>query len=617
MMTHLKLFGTSLLRATVVDEKTNLRKKFRRFGYESCAKGENVQILKRKKMKSPILALLNNIAVVGNLNQSPRTVYLYPDINIKSIRFKITLNQRNFKGLIENSKIQNVMLLKYMRNVSSGIRKKAWRLVVITDKCQIFHNFPSMGNEFEGTLHQSDIVTFEESVIWDAPGRKFPSKSKNCSEFEQYFPGLPEQSYSHHPSIQKAHAFGDHTYVSVHGQKVVVSRFYFPFREADSNPFSYMGGFTNDYHMTTIGSYCNNISKGARICIFFSSDGGRQWFNKYDFGDFGNDEFISKKRGYSTRNWGNPICLPDNFSYSDPKLSVTKRNILVESYKDEQVKPFSWSAEVKIKTITQKDRLVVQTEAEHNLSTGDIVALTGDAEANETFSWMINNEIDENGCGNGILFKAEVLTQDTFALYESISSPHNPICCRHVHHINRQKDGWVVGTGEVFPNGWLLYLQQKECDYFVKEACNAAVTPDVFRLNSVPSSVQRTLGVEFIADDVLLFASDHATLPQPMIPHGDMPFSHSSSGIYVGNIADIDDITSFRCIHRSCEVAYFFKKTNNLLVFGGQLGEVSLSADLGKTWTTFYVDSMLRRPLGGANNVSVIDDYIIINQKEK
>ena len=84
--------------------------------------------------------------------------------------------------------------------------------------------------------------------------------------------------------------------------------------------------------------------------------------------------------------------------------------------------------------------------------------------------------------------------------------------CRHIHHINTLKDGWIIGTGEIYPNGWLLYVQQKMADtYSVVDAREELI---IRRINTEEGSVQRTMGLMLSdsPDNDIVFASDHDTL---------------------------------------------------------------------------------------------------------
>ena len=93
-----------------------------------------------------------------------------------------------------------------------------------------------------------------------------------------------------------------------------------------------------------------------------------------------------------------------------------------------------------------------------------------------------------------------------------VSSAKPTLPCRHIHHINTLKDGWIIGTGEIYPNGWLLYLQQKKADtYSITDASEELI---IRRINTKNDSVQRTMGVilnDSSAGD-LIYASDHDTL---------------------------------------------------------------------------------------------------------
>lgn len=577
-----------------------LTKKYR---YEEKVKLNSISVLKVRRGANSVLAALDNIIITGSLSKDPYHYFIYPDYRFRSIKFSITLNEKNFPNLIPESKINNILLLKYMREIKKGVRIKAWRICVITDHCQIYHNFPSQSNTaYEGEQNRSDINTFQESVIWDLPNRKFPVKNIKCKEYEQYYPGLPDECYVHHPPVS-SEGFTDWSTVNINDEEHIVSRFYFPSRKEKANPFTFMGGYTNDYQMTTIGTYGNNISEAVRTCVFFSSDGGRQWFNRYEFGDMGEYEFLRETRGYSITNWGNMLSVPVTNKKINKHLAVRKRNI---DYSDEHIKDqkIIWGPSIEIVSIACDEGLKITTLNEHGLLDGDVIALFGEC---KEIDWMLSNKAEKVN----LLFKVEVADKFSFFIHEYIASSDNTVCCRHIHHINRQKDGWLIGTGEIFPNSWLLFIQQKECDYFNKKSCNAQADMSFFILNSSKNSVQRTIGCEFISEDKMIFASDHSTLSRPIYKYGEAEIERSSAGIYIGNTGDINDFHKYQCVYDSQEVGYFFRKINNLLLYGGQLGEIAISCDNGKTWQTGNLDSTLRCYRGKMDNACMIDNYII------
>lgn len=583
---------------------------FRRYGYEKCASGKHATVLGPKKGSKPIIAILDNTIVTGSLYKNPKEIYLYPDFRFKSIKYNISLNEHVFPGLIKDSCIENVLLLRYMRRVSPDLRIKSWRLVIITDKGQLYHNYPSDSkDDFEGVENCELIDSFAESVVWDMPGRKFPSSNADCNVYEEYYPGLPQECYEYHPPINGKNGFGAYSYVYKDGKKVLVSRFYFSSRRRSTNPFIHMGGYTNDYFMTTVGTYRSNLGSATRTCVFFSSDGGRQWFNKYEFGDFGEYAYVNTVLKKSITSFGNSINLKHSLQLDGQEIFITKRSINNAFYENKTVEPFVWSNGIRITKINTENGVVLETEIRHQLQSGNIVALYGKTRNYSGFDWMLNNEFFNDSCGCGRLFKIQVLSEKSFRIYEFASST-NAICCRHIHHINRQKDGWLIGTGETYPNGWLLFLQYKESDCFVQGTCDARSEVSVYRLNSREVSVQRTIGAEFIGD-FLVYASDDATLPERRISIRDDVLERSSTGIFLGSITDIDDRTEFKCVHETPEVGYFFRKINNYWIFGGQLGDVAIGKSLSD-WQVLHLDKTLRCYKGSSNNAINIDGYIFV-----
>ncbi|WP_460315473.1 hypothetical protein, partial [Staphylococcus aureus] len=58
----------------------------------------------------------------------------------------------------------------------------------------------------------------------------------------------------------------------------------------------------------------------------------------------------------------------------------------------------------------------------------------------------------------------------SFYLREFIYNPFFNIPARHIHSINACKDGFMIGTGERYPDGWHFYMRTP--------------TPETFEANS-------------------------------------------------------------------------------------------------------------------------------------
>ena len=378
-----------------------------------------------------------------------------------------------------------------------------------------------------------------------------------------------------------------------------------------------MGGYEPDIKMSLIGTYRSNTNYGVRTVVFASSDGGRNWYAKYEFGDYGEYEFQQGNGKNWGLNHGNSInTSKQDEEYKRNSFSIVKRNLITPSSSNkEPIHYFELGSRIEIKNITRDTTALVTTNVEHKLSTGNIIAiLSNNGYETDSWSWMLNNDISETSCGNGIFYKIVVIDSFNLKLFEYVSSPSNNITCRHIHHINRIKDGWLIGTGEIYPNGWTLYMQMKEADTFsIKKASDEF---RIIRLNSSEKSVQRTLGMLLLDDDesTLIFASDHDLLLRKkvkMVEDRSISFERSSTGIYKGTLADIDNFENFRVIYEAKEPAYFFKQLGSAYVFSGQRGELAISFDKGATWYSERLDKALIYYFGQTYEYFVIGDYII------
>ena len=542
------------------------------------------------------------------------TMFIYPYANSR-IRHRITLDRKHFPGLIAGSRIDSCLLVPYMRVVKPDSYVKSVRLVVITDKAQIFHNYPARARDCDGYSRPGDILRFEESVVWDLPGRKYPSRSVACTDTERYFPGLPDECYKRRPMVNTDAAFSDPygnggfsataEITLGDGSTATVPRFYIHKRVADANPFHFMGRGDFDEKMCLLGTYRSNSEEGVRTCIFASSDGGRSWYCKYEFADLGEYDFVQGHGDSWGRNFGNPILRPDDLG--ETELRVSRRRLILPTEESKEPATTAVLEPIgEVAQITADSHLTLRTAEPHGLANGCVVALNGRCSGLE---WSLNDgDPTEN------LLKAEVLDECTLRLYELVSSPDACLPCRHVHHINRVKDGWVIGTGEIYPNGWLLYAQMREADTFTRKS--AADHLPVIRLNSTELSVQRTLGAVMRddADRTLIYASDHDMLEydsEPVCEGRTGGFMRGSTGIYRGALRDVDDRRKFATVYEAREPAFFFQELDGMIVFCGQRGELAVSLDGGESFTTERLPSTVIHYRGSSGRYYYFDSCII------
>ena len=603
----------------LLDLTENRKNRVGKTKYHPCEDHAKFSLYKRGLTGHKVIAAYGESIVLQSFRNKNSLLY-YPQF-CSCIRKKIFLSVKLFPGLLRGSYIDQVMMLPYMRDLGQGRYVKQIRMVIVTDKCQVYHNYPARSKECDGPIRYGDDIRFEESAIWDLPGREYPTKNEKPLAVERFFPYLPEAVYDYHPClntskdfIDKYHngGFGASNIVMVNGEKMAVSRFYFPRRTAACNSFHHIGGEEPDYKMTIIGTYrANNGGNGVRTVVFATDDGGRNWFAKYEFGDFGSYEFAQGTADWRT-GFGNPILLSKDLNLGKGELNVVKRTVIVPTSGNKEPKDFfNWSSPIEIDSIIKgKKTAIVKTVGEHHLETGNIIAIVSNGIQNP----LVNNDISSVCGGNGVLFKVFVIDDKQFEIHEFVHSPDNPICCRHIHQINRIKDGWLIGTGEIYPNGWLLFFQMKEADtYSIKKANDAF---NIYRLNSSESSVQRTLGAVLLDDkeQTLIYASDHDTLERTEIevPDGrSISIKRNSTGVFKGKLSDIDDRNKFEVIYEAKEPSFLFKRIANCLVFAGQRGELAISDDNGVSWHTSTIDTDTFDYHGTVGGMLVIGDYLI------
>ena len=109
---------------------------------------------------------------------------------------------------------------------------------------------------------------------------------------------------------------------------------------------------------------------------------------------------------------------------------------------------------------------------------------------------------------------------------------------------------------------------------------------------------------------MIVFASDHDKLPRTQNSINEL--LRGSTGVFLGNLKDINDINNYKIIYEAREPAFFFKKLNNKYVFCGQRGELSIGNSDFKEWSTNYIEKPLIHYMGQTYTFCVIDDYLLV-----
>lgn len=556
----------------------------------------------------------------------------------------IQLNSTNFPGLMDGASIERVILLPWERNAGFSFGGSGWRMNVITVHGQVYHNFPSRSTTSDGTVQANDYKLFDESCVWEMPERWTPVKTNSGADATliatgkyKYFPALPDEAYTMHPAVNTDNGYGNGGFPAVlektkqDGSTVKFSRFYFTDRSRgyQGNPLGFMGGFEPHTKLSLIGTYKSNTSTtgSTRMCIFMTNDGGRNWFARYEFGAngqlIGSDNSILANAD-NTFLLRNMIAVGMTTPAGGSLFNVIKRSQYTPTSTNkepEKTAIFKYELPVAVASLTNNaNDIIVATSSAHGLNNGDVILFEKQSGAvDNEWDWIVNTGHTVSSAGDGVIFKAQVIDSTSFRLMECVYNPHNNLNVRHIHSINRCKDGYTIGTGEAYPQGWILYFSVVASDSF------ARLYPwddlKFVRVNSTRQSIQRPLGVilKQDANNTVYIGVDNefTDLGNVTMPAGRTDtFKRSSNGVWKGKLTDVDNQASFECIFQSDEVCYFFKEVRGTMIYIGQQGHVGISSDGGNTWSECHLNTSDVSRFGGiSNNGDIIVENFIFKAK--
>jgi hypothetical protein len=195
--------------------------------YSPIAETKDI-VVYQSKNDFGIEAVLGNIAV----NKISWTQFKISENGVNgAFNTTVNLNITNFPNLLTGgNSIEKILLLPWDRNAGSANHTMGWRCVVITIKGQIYHNFPNrtpLAGLPDGVEQVGDVNKWDESVVWDLPNRRLPSKSLDTFPYSLN-PCLPITCYDINPLINKDNGFGNGGFDVVNIQNVQGNSVRFP-----------------------------------------------------------------------------------------------------------------------------------------------------------------------------------------------------------------------------------------------------------------------------------------------------------------------------------------------------------------------------------------------------
>lgn len=605
-------------------------------GFKKLFGSNSVDVYMWNNSATRLCAVRNNLWVWC----SDTAIYISEN-GISGEKTPITLNSTNFPNILPNSKVAKVIIVPWTRNAVSSYSGRGSRINVITSRGQVYHNFPSRSESGDGNPVDGDLYRFDESVLWELPERWTPVKTQTGNDATliatgkyKYFPCLPDQSYEMHPAISTDNGYGNGGFPSTItkqnnvGEDVTFGRFWNPDNTiAQCNSMDYMGGFAPHPKLTLIGTYRNNLyDSGTRICVFITNDGGRQWFCRYEFGASGalvnaSGETLAPS---GEGNWRGNVVF-DGATVSSGKFTVKSRKSVIPSASNKEPSDkFAYSSAIAVSSIScDGTQTLVTTSTNHGIKNGEVVVFAKSDESVTDWDWIDNSGATVQSAGNGVIFLAKYVNDTSFYLMVCVHNPYNNIACRHIHSVDRCKNGYTISTGERYPQGgWIYLLECKEGDSFDKKMPWDNL--NFVRLNSTSTSVYRSLGCIVNNDGSMIVGIDDSMINSGSIalPEGRTgSIPKASQGVYKGSVELIDSLSSWDNILETSDVTYMLKKIENVFIYMGQTGKIAISFDGGMTWVESNlplekIDSYFYHYGGVSQERFIVCDNVLIIPKQ-
>lgn len=547
--------------------------------------------------KTPMSKALRDVYNYDVLEYSTTTLDFYMN-GYYGVKYSIEWNRTNVPALKDGETIRYAYLLPFnikYRDSAVGSENYPSRIMVVTNKNRIFHNFPfgdgSRSDRLDDLFHFDESALFVPNVTSHSARRWRPVNDKSKQDARhKYFPVLGNYDYNQFDGRIGVGYYGD-SGLTENSQFNL-----FDFFNIDNSiqRLAY-STLTKDAKFCTWGNY--NVLEGSEPFVMCTNNGGRTWYVMYMFAC--TDE-------YTLMNGGSINMTPifdEGAEYVPNSLKLGRKRFNVPNVETKEPStPFIVREEDKslVTSMTYANGNTIITLADDLFaddpwSTGNFpIVFFENVSANSEYDYICNNGFTADGStNNGVFFRLKRTAPKTYTLLADFGNPYvGDIFCRHIHAVNATANGVIISTGESYTvdkhEGGFLYMMES-----VMRNGNNTVSldsPNSFplkRITSTKEGINRACGAFVDINGTLIYAADESNY------HFDKRDFHIEGrtdtirqgvyGIFIGDIRDCDDISKFSCVCAIKRTLIGLTETHGHFAAQGHNDSICLSPD-GKNW---------------------------------
>lgn len=471
---------------------------------------------------------------------------LNKDFKLRNSEATLTvLATSDLPGMISSSTISRVAIFK---------SKNGIRTLIFTSKNQVYY---SDGQEFGN---------FKLSKIWTLPGNEF--KHHSVASDDKDPSGTRYRYYMPANIASRSEQFG--WFNSILWLK-----------SESPNASAVESLIFANYHTGTNAT-------AVPSCVFQTED-GENIYIQYMFGipcgsvkKAGTSDYI----GNSATGYGDDLDTSEFTNDYVSGLTIKKRiNIIPSLAQSDPTDIFEILAPVNVTAFTKAKPSVATVSSAAGIVAGNVVLIDGDA-SDADWNALRNTTASATSGGNGRFYTVKSVAGNQLTLAETIGNPNNNLTPRHIHSLNFFANGIAIGTGETYPQSYLIFNR-----------IHRDATSTEWRKNTIlttsEKALQRTIGVHLRKDNKILFSSDEMWKEKDIdaLKVRGAALKSTVAGVWKGNLSDVDDASKFENVLWNIDPCFkFCELTPGVLLCVTNSGRTYLSFNDGDSWDYVTTD---------------------------